>query len=161
MILLLRGGDAGGEVGKRKHGRGEGKGMSQERALKYASIWLLNPMVATISTRGSSEGLLGFFVMYLLYAVLKRRFVLAGFLLGLSVHFKIYPFIYAPSIIWWMDDECLRLPRVGARAGWWERIRNFVNRERIVLTIVSFVTFGGLNWGMYALYVFPVSRGRK
>jgi phosphatidylinositol glycan class M len=69
--------------------------MSQERALRYASIWLLNPMVATISTRGSSEGLLGVFVTALLWAVLAKRIALSGFLLGFAVHFKIYPFIYA------------------------------------------------------------------
>ena len=43
-----------------------GGGMSIDRALRFASIWLLNPMVATISTRGSSEGLLGVMVVALL-----------------------------------------------------------------------------------------------
>jgi phosphatidylinositol glycan class M len=43
--------------------------MSTKRALKFASIWLLNPMVATISTRGSSEGLLGVMVIALLWAM--------------------------------------------------------------------------------------------
>jgi phosphatidylinositol glycan class M len=79
--------------------------MSQERALKYASIWLLNPMVATISTRGSSEGLLGVLVTALLWAVLAKRITLAGFLLGFAVHFKIYPFIYATSIVWWLGSS--------------------------------------------------------
>ncbi|EEP77532.1 conserved hypothetical protein [Uncinocarpus reesii 1704] len=77
----------------------EHRGMDVTRALKYASIWLLNPMVATISTRGSSEGLLGVMVIALLWAVLQRRVGLAGCLLGLGVHFKIYPFIYGPAII--------------------------------------------------------------
>lgn len=79
--------------------------MSPERALKYASFWLLNPMVANISTRGSSEGLLGVLVVALLWAVLRRRVYLAGFLLGLGVHFKIYPFIYGVSILWWLDEK--------------------------------------------------------
>ncbi|KAL4907706.1 hypothetical protein BDW74DRAFT_147997 [Aspergillus multicolor] len=79
-------------------------GMSPERALKYASFWLLNPMVANISTRGSSEGLLGVLVVALLWAVLNRRIYLAGVLLGLGVHFKIYPFIYGVSMLWWLDD---------------------------------------------------------
>ncbi|KAI1421514.1 glycosyltransferase family 50 protein [Xylaria sp. FL1777] len=79
--------------------------MPLDRACRFASIWLLNPMVATISTRGSSEGLLGVLVTALLWAVLERRVVLSGVLLGLGVHFKIYPFIYAPAIVWWMDDE--------------------------------------------------------
>lgn len=83
-------------------------GMSLDRACRFASIWLLNPMVATISTRGSSEGLLGVMVMALLYAVLERRVVLAGLLLGFSVHFKIYPFIYAPAIVWWMDADRMK-----------------------------------------------------
>ncbi|KAI1433491.1 glycosyltransferase family 50 protein [Xylaria sp. CBS 124048] len=83
--------------------------MSTARACRFASIWLLNPMVATISTRGSSEGLLGALVTALLWAVLERRVALSGFLLGLGVHFKIYPFIYAPAIVWWMDGERMRM----------------------------------------------------
>ncbi|KAI3340589.1 glycosyltransferase family 50 protein [Ustulina deusta] len=84
--------------------------MPLDRACRFASIWLLNPMVATISTRGSSEGLLGVLVTALLWAVLERRVVLSGVLLGLGVHFKIYPFIYAPAIVWWMDDEHMATP---------------------------------------------------
>ncbi|KAI1114528.1 glycosyltransferase family 50 protein [Nemania sp. NC0429] len=79
--------------------------MPLPRACAFASIWLLNPMVAAISTRGSSEGLLGVLVTALLWAVLERRVVLSGLLLGLGVHFKIYPFIYAPAVVWWMDGE--------------------------------------------------------
>ncbi|KAI1823197.1 glycosyltransferase family 50 protein [Xylaria intraflava] len=82
--------------------------MPLDRACRFASIWLLNPMVAAISTRGSSEGLLGALVAALLWAVLERRVLLSGLLLGLGVHFKIYPFIYAPAIIWWMDAEHMR-----------------------------------------------------
>ncbi|KKK19394.1 hypothetical protein ARAM_004268 [Aspergillus rambellii] len=80
-------------------------GMTPARALKYASFWLLNPMVANISTRGSSEGLLGVLVIALLWAALNRQTTLAGILLGFGVHFKIYPFIYGVSILWWLDSE--------------------------------------------------------
>jgi hypothetical protein len=75
------------------------------RALKFASLWLLNPMVAAISTRGSSEGLLGAVVAALLWAVLRGRVALAGALLGFAVHFKIYPFIYGVSILCWLDGR--------------------------------------------------------
>lgn len=71
------------------------QGLEKSKALKYASVWLLNPMVANISTRGSSEGLLCVLVMANLWAFETGRIALAGILLGLSVHFKIYPFIYS------------------------------------------------------------------
>ena len=131
--------------------------MSMERALKFASIWLLNPMVATISTRGSSEGLLGVMVMALLWAVTQRRITVAGILLGLGVHFKIYPFIYAPSIIWWLDDEKLVSNNVGELTSTdiWSQIRRFCNKSRIKITIVSLLTFMTLNSIMYIKYVFP------
>jgi phosphatidylinositol glycan class M len=126
--------------------------MPMEKALKFASIWLLNPMVATISTRGSSEGLLGVMVIALLWAVMQGRVILAGVLLGFGVHFKIYPFIYAPSIIWWLDDECLGIPSTSSTSivG---RVKCFCNTSRINVTLASLATFIGLNAIMYSMYV--------
>ncbi|OTB00720.1 glycosyltransferase family 50 protein [Hypoxylon sp. CI-4A] len=141
--------------------------MSVERACMYASIWLLNPMVATISTRGSSEGLLGVLVMALLWSVLERRVALSGVLLGLGVHFKIYPFIYAPAIVWWMDAERMgkatKTKELKGNDGQVEKqakgvldvIVAFVTPERITLALVSLATFLGLNLVMYALYGTP------
>lgn len=134
----------------------ESRAMGKERALRYASIWLLNPMVATISTRGSSEGLLGVFVTALLWAVLKRRTVVAGMLLGFAVHFKIYPFIYAASIVWWLDS-----PQVGrdavrkTEASVIDQMRAFITPQRITLAVTSIVTFAFLNAAMYHMYGMP------
>jgi phosphatidylinositol glycan class M len=148
-VLTMRGGDTT---------------MDSTRARKFAAIWLLNPMVATISTRGSSEGLLGVLVMALLWAVLSRKVSLAGFLLGFGVHFKIYPFIYAPAIIWWMDeDRFVHLRKVkGKKVRWqagtaapsmdlWTAIWHFPTPERIKLAVISLGTFLGLNILMLSL----------
>lgn len=131
--------------------------MSTERALRFASIWLLNPMVATISTRGSSEGLLGVLAVALLWAVIQKRFRLAGCILGFSVHFKIYPFIYAFSIIWWLDDETrgdVQNSRV-ARPGILPKVLDFVNYDQIAFTSSSITSFMFLNAWMFSKYVFP------
>lgn len=132
--------------------------MSMERALKFASIWLLNPMVATISTRGSSEGLLGVMVIALLWTITQKRIFLAGILLGLGVHFKIYPFIYAPSIIWWMDDEHIANGKkfeAGQSKDLISAAKKFSNGPRITLTLTSFLTFTGLNVLMFSMYGWP------
>ncbi|KAI0445861.1 glycosyltransferase family 50 protein [Xylaria telfairii] len=155
--------------------------MTTTRACRFASIWLLNPMVATISTRGSSEGLLGVLVTALLWAVLERRVLLSGVLLGLGVHFKIYPFTYAPAIIWWMDDEHMTASatasatetelRSGSKPGGkaregitaasaatstpWTKLAAFATPARIQLTLSSLATFAGLNAAMYLLYGKP------
>lgn len=141
-----------------RSGSGPGSRMDAPTARTFAAIWLLNPMVATISTRGSSEGLLGVLVMALLWAVASRRTTLAAFLLGFSVHFKIYPFIYAPAIIWWMDDERLGLTskittgpkqKQNETPSFLEAALGFFNTERIKLALVSLATFMGLNLIMF------------
>ena len=124
------------------------KNMSTEQALKFASIWLLNPMVATISTRGSSEGLLGVLVVALLWAITQNQISLAGLLLGLGVHFKIYPFIYAPSIIWWLEDEH---NHAASDVGVASKLKRFCNARRIKLTVTSLLTFTMLNTLMYSM----------
>ncbi|KAF4124927.1 GPI mannosyltransferase 1 subunit M [Geosmithia morbida] len=130
-----------------------------ERAGAFAAIWLWNPMVATISTRGSSEGLLGVLTVAVLWAVGARRFGLAGAVLGLAVHLKIYPFIYAPAIVWWMDESAL-----GRTDGKADRkadpssadvVVAFFSRERITLAATSLATFFGLNLVMYCIYGQP------
>ena len=137
--------------------RGSGHGMSADRARKFAAIWLLNPMVATISTRGSSEGLLAVMVMALLWAVLSRRVTLVGLLLGLGVHFKIYPFIYAPAIVWWMDEEDKSPASPSGRtpSSPLDRISAFLTPARLKLALVSLMTFTVLNLTMYAIYGQP------
>ena len=140
---------------------GAGGGMTPERALRFASIWLLNPMVATISTRGSSEGLLCTLVVALLWAIIHRRIKLAGVLLGLAVHFKIYPFIYGASIMWYLDDSSTSskstsemCPRQEPRSTI-RNMTNFMNSSRLTLIISSLATFTALNLLMYTLYSGP------
>ncbi|KAK4124272.1 glycosyltransferase family 50 protein [Parathielavia appendiculata] len=128
--------------------------MDAATARKYAAIWLLNPMVATISTRGSSEGLLGVLVMALLSAVMARRTTLAGLLLGFGVHFKIYPFIYAPAIVWWMDRERMGSPQQPNKqhTPLLSKLFAFITRARLQLAITSLAIFLVLNLWMYTLY---------
>lgn len=134
------------------------RSMDAATARKFAAIWLLNPMVATISTRGSSEGLLGVLVMALLSAVLAKRTALAGLLLGFGVHFKIYPFIYAPAIVWWMDQDKMgssraRKRKATAEPSWFGQLAAFITPARWVLGAVSLLTFFSLNVIMFLLYV--------
>ncbi|KAK6538530.1 GPI mannosyltransferase 1 [Orbilia ellipsospora] len=122
-------------------------GFTPARAIKYSALWLLNPMVATISTRGSSEGLLGVTVIALLWATEKRQVVLSGAILGFAVHFKIYPFIYAPSIILWMQPP--------SQTTLLQKIKGFVTKERIIFSVAALSTFMILNLAMYAIYGHP------
>ena len=131
--------------------------MSTQCALKFASIWLLNPMVATISTRGSSEGLLGIMVVALVWAVTHQRIKLAGVFLGLAVHFKIYPFIYGPTILWYLDSPGPPqkfLSQFTAKT-LLRSISHFFTPARITLLLTSLTTFTILNVSMYALYSTP------
>lgn len=138
-----------------------GGGMTPERALRFASIWLLNPMVAIISTRGSSEGLLCTMVVALLSAVIHGRIKLAGVLLGLGVHFKIYPFIYGTSIIWCLDESWPSnkftsdtRPRQEPRSTI-RKMLHFMNPARLTLIISSLATFTATNLLMYTIYSGP------
>lgn len=132
-------------------------GVETQRALKFASVWLLNPMVANISTRGSSEGLLGVLVSGLVWAVLKRRVYLAGVLLGLATHFKIYPFVYGVAILWWLDRPAQE-PKDKQETKDGDlliQIMSFPTPSRVKFTLSALSTFSLLNLTMYAIYGLP------
>ena len=133
--------------------------MSQKRAMKYSSIWLLNPMVATISTRGSSEGLLCVMVMALLWATEMRYVALSGMLLGLAVHFKIYPFIYGVSILWSLETPTSSssgaVHTVESHTSILRRLSAFLNQDRLTFIFTSLASFSLLNMSMYVQYGTP------
>lgn len=100
-----------------------------------SAVWLLNPIIANISTRGSSESILGLLVVGCLSLAEQRRWDGAAVLFGLAVHFKLYPVIYGSSLL-----ACLRRGK-----GWglgWREVR---------FGFLSGAVFVGLGGGMYAL----------
>lgn len=62
-------------------------------------LWTFNPFVISISTRGSPESLIGVLVMTTLDLMVHEQYTLSAVFMALSVHYKIYPFIYATSIL--------------------------------------------------------------
>lgn len=104
------------------------------------SIWILNPMVATISTRGSSESVLTVFVMLFVYNLLKRNVMTCAVFAGIAVHFKIYPVIYIPTAIIFL------LPVHSIKQVW--RSPGVVFEDSVITfvfcTIVTFVTLGSI-----------------
>ncbi|KAI7159634.1 glycosyltransferase family 50 protein [Hortaea werneckii] len=137
----------------------EQAGFSKDRALKYASIWLLNPMVANISTRGSSEGLVVAMVVPILLQALRGRIWICGFLLGVAVHVKIYPFIYAAAVFWWLGPksrDSVKTNQSGSsKLRGPETLRELVNKQRQSLVFASALAFTLLNGAMFNAYGMP------
>mmetsp|Transcript_6859 Transcript_6859/g.6798 ORF Transcript_6859/g.6798 Transcript_6859/m.6798 type:complete len:415 (-) Transcript_6859:973-2217(-) len=124
-----------------------GKKLSTNKVIILSSIWLLNPMVITISTRGSSESVLTVMIMLsLYYLIIKKSIIASGFWLGLSIHFKIYPVIYLPSIMLYLANSgtpFIDMPIV-----------KWVNRTNVKFLITTLITIGIFNGLMYSIYGF-------
>lgn len=113
----------------------------QHRAILWISgLWLLNPMVANISTRGSAESVLGAMVVTTHYLILSDRLNSAATMFGLSVHFKIYPIIYGVSTLAWIDHQN------PIRFSW-----TSLTRRRVQFALISVLSFFVLGVVMFAM----------
>ncbi|KAI8452939.1 PIG-M-domain-containing protein [Phakopsora pachyrhizi] len=108
--------------------------------------WTFNPFVINISTRGSSESILGVLLLLLLYLTKIKSLDLAAILLGVSVHFKLYPIIYSTSI--WSslshrsDDGSVKILR---------GLLTF-ERRKIRFGLIALSTLSILNLIMYSIW---------
>ena len=103
------------------------------------------PLVFTISTRGSSESVLSLFVLATLYYALKGRWDVSAIFLGLSTHWKIYPFIYGVACLGVIGGQH------GVRRGWTGYLHSIVNGRTVRFGLISGLTFVGLGVAMYAM----------
>ena len=70
-----------------------------------ALLWLYNPLVMAVSTRGNAESIICTLVLVTLHLFREKVFVLAGIFFGLSVHFKLYPIIYSLGLFLALSDK--------------------------------------------------------
>lgn len=118
---------------------------SKSKRLILSSLWLLNPMVITISTRGSSESILTVLIMLSLYCLIKSKNVLASaFWLGLAIHFKIYPIIYIPSIMLYLTNSSQPIVNYPVI-----KLVNVPNLKYAVYTVVTLAMFNTLMYFVY------------
>ncbi|KNC48673.1 coiled-coil and C2 domain-containing protein 2A [Thecamonas trahens ATCC 50062] len=106
------------------------------------AAWILNPIVAAISTRGSAEALIVLPVIATVAALAARRDALAGALLGLAVHVKLYPVVYAPAFV-----IALAPPGPPSLTRW-----VWANSRAWVFGLAALASFGALTASMYYLY---------
>ena len=97
----------------------------------------------------------------LILFVQRRRPFHAGLLLGFSVHFKIYPVIYIPTILFALDEQYDRLifPRSEQIRAYGDHqpstytgILSYINRSRILFSMGTAVGFLVSTGWMYKLY---------
>jgi len=106
--------------------------------LYVAACWLFNPFIANISSRGSSESLLGVLVLTSLFLANDGRWISSAVIFGLAVHFKIYPVVYASAVLAKLSDGSY-LPKL----------------RQIRFGVASFGSFMAANAVMYAVWGMP------
>ncbi|KAJ2161492.1 GPI mannosyltransferase 1 [Coemansia sp. RSA 552] len=125
------------------------RGLGESAAAAYAALWLLNPQVATISTRGSAEALVCAVVMAAFYEFQRMHVAWGSILFGLAVHLKIYPVIYALPLL----SVLGRAARdTDAEPSVWSRAASMVTADRLKLAAISGGTFFACNIAMYSIY---------
>ncbi|RKP06571.1 GPI mannosyltransferase 1 [Thamnocephalis sphaerospora] len=147
--LLFVGGDL--VVGYTTHRLLTLRGLDSAAATRWTALWMLNPFVATISTRGNAESLLGALVLLVLYLLARRRDVAAAVVFGIAVQLKFYPIIYALPFWCLLDDAYTGTRREPVRH-LADQVRRFFSWPRIRFGLVSGGVFLALSAAMYALY---------
>ncbi|PPQ63270.1 hypothetical protein CVT24_006795 [Panaeolus cyanescens] len=139
----------------KKYSSGSSKSPSASSNLKkwatiFSAIHLLNPMVFSISTRGSSESVLSLFVLLTLYASLKGHWDASAVLLGVSTHWKIYPLVYGVSCLGVIGNQVAR-----STSRWSSLWSSVVNKKTIRFFLISAGTFSSLGLICYAIWGYP------
>lgn len=68
-------------------------------ATRCVCLWLLNPVVINVSTRGNAESLVTVLLFGALLSLIRQRELISAVLLATAIHLKLYPVIYVPAFL--------------------------------------------------------------
>ena len=158
------------------------RGVSSAASSVFAAVFLLHPFVINVSTRGNGDSAVCALVLATIWSLLSHHETLGAALLGLAVHVKIYPIIYVPTLLAFLDEHYVggrtasiassraqrgqkgrrRLAgsdnRIGPRC--WDRVQQQLTRavivQRLRFAVVSLVAFTGATAVSYVAYGEPM-----
>ena len=81
------------------------KNKSKTEKLISNLIWNFNPLVINISTRGNSDSIISFFLIFTLYFLKNQNIYLFSILYGFIVHFRLFPIFLLPSIFFYLKKN--------------------------------------------------------
>eukprot|EP01094_Clydonella_sp_ATCC50884_P025349 TRINITY_DN6627_c0_g1_i1.p1 TRINITY_DN6627_c0_g1~~TRINITY_DN6627_c0_g1_i1.p1 ORF type:complete len:400 (+),score=103.65 TRINITY_DN6627_c0_g1_i1:60-1202(+) len=116
------------------------------RVLLLVCVWLFNPFAVNVSTRGNAESIISLQVLLCVYFMLSDRRTLSALMLGIAVHTKIYPVIYAPALFLFIPAGSLQPSSLIGH------VRSFFSAERVKYTVVSAGTFFAITALLYVVY---------
>lgn len=121
--------------------------LCEQRRNLLLAFWLLNPMVITISTRGSSESVLTCLIMLSVYYYLRDRYNILAIWLGLSIHFKIYPIIYITAFLYSLSAK-------SSPIGFFRQmpIVKWITNDNLKFLLMTLLSLGLCNYAMYQCY---------
>ncbi|CAG9790076.1 unnamed protein product [Diatraea saccharalis] len=123
-------------------------------AIYCALFWLYNPLSICISTRGNADSVPCFFIilsiLYLQTNLVKGlcKYALAGFLLGISIHLRLYPLAFSFPMYLSLGEYKINR-RTNIIGG---ILSLFPNKEQIILASSCISTLFLLTVSMYSLY---------
>jgi phosphatidylinositol glycan class M len=98
------------------------------------AIWLLNPLVVNVSTRGNAESVVALCVLAALLLLRRGRLDAAALVYALAIHVKIYPILFALALF--------------LGVGEW----NWRDWRRVRFGVVTLVALVALTAALYQLY---------
>lgn len=113
--------------------------VSSLKAIYSASAWFFNPMAIVVSSRGNSESVMACLVLVTLQMILNKNSKYAGLLYGFSIHFKIYPAIYAASFYFALGQ---RWPKAAKRNALSNYLYQLFWPSNLRITFVLFSVIG-------------------
>ncbi|CAG0900841.1 unnamed protein product [Cyprideis torosa] len=113
-------------------------------------LWLYNPLSIVISTRGSADSVVALVVVAILMSHYRGKVWWTGALLGVAIHLKLYPVVYAVPLYlsWSTKDEGDQ----GVLRSLLERMCRKPNLHQWALAVSCLVSLTALTSLFYALY---------